>query len=252
MSVKWPLLWIHGNGSDSVSYRLSHAQIPHHLLWHAELLLNQCTVSGAEKHIQFTTLISLTQSISWPVSHPARHPVIQAAGLPFLEHFRWVFGCEWALGMRFEEDYQGPESCLGASCAFQQSCRCPCCISVGKMWCVSFSLSLFLSLSLSLSFAKWFRHWKTWLQGLPVISRSSPLFSLMIFNHLWLVWPWQHHICTSLRFAFDRPVLCLSWGLPLCGCIELWGSSRVLLAQNRTSGLIIHAANTLIWPGRVQ
>lgn len=102
--------------------------------------------SGAEKHIEFTTLISLTQSISWLVSHPAHHPVIQAAGLPFLEHFRWVFGCEWALGMRFEEDYQGPESCLGASCAFQQNCCCPRCISVGKMWCVSFPLSLRVSL----------------------------------------------------------------------------------------------------------
>ena len=60
---------------------------PHRLLWHAELLLNQCTVSGAEKHIQFTTLISLTQSISRPVSHPARHPVIRAAGLPFFGTF---------------------------------------------------------------------------------------------------------------------------------------------------------------------
>ena len=35
----------------------------------------------------------------------------------------------------------------------------------------------------------------------------------------------------------------------MCVCIDLWGSSRVSLAQNRTSGLIIHAANTLIWPG---
>lgn len=146
MSVKRVLSQIHGNGRDSVSYQLSHTQILHHLLRHAELLLTQCTASGAEKHIQFTTLISLTQSISWPVSHPAHHPVIQAAGLPFLEHFRWVFGCERALGMRFEEDYQGPESCLGASCAFQQNYCCPCCISVGKMWCVSFPLPLCVSL----------------------------------------------------------------------------------------------------------
>lgn len=41
----------------------------------------------------------------------------------------------------------------------------------------------------------------------------------------------------------------LSWDLSVCVCTELWGSSWVLLAQNRTSGLIIHAANTLIWPG---
>lgn len=53
----------------------------------------------------------------------------------------------------------------------------------------------------------------------------------------------------SLRFAFDHPVLA-SHEDSLCVCIKLWGSSWVLLAQNRTSGLIIHAANTLIWPGQ--
>lgn len=145
-SVKWVVLHVPANGCEYVSYQLSHVQTLHHLPWHAELLLTHCAASGAEKHIQFTTLISLTQSISRPVSHPAHHPVIQAAGLPFLEHFRWVFGCEWALGMRFEEDYQGPESCLGAPCAFQHNCCRPCCISVGKMRCVSFPLPLCVSL----------------------------------------------------------------------------------------------------------
>ena len=223
MSVKWALLWIDDNGGDPVSYQLSHTQILHHFLWHAELLLNQCTASGAEKHIQFTTLISLTQSISQPVSHPARHPVIQAAGLPFLEHFRWVFGCERALAMRFEEDYQGPESCLGASCAFQQSCRCPCCISVGKMWCVSLSLplsvsvSLSLSLSLSLSFAKWFRHWKTWLQGLAVISRSTLLVSFFddVQPFVVCVATTSSHLHLSSLCLWPS-CACLSWGLPLC------------------------------------
>lgn len=47
-----------------------HTNPPDHLLWHAELLLNQRAVSGAEKHIQFTALISLTQSIIRPSSHP--------------------------------------------------------------------------------------------------------------------------------------------------------------------------------------
>lgn len=143
-----------------------HINPPDHILWHAELSLNQCTVSRAEKHIQFTTLISLTQSISWPS---------RQAVWPFLEHFWRVFGCEWALGMRFEEDYQGPESCLGALCAFQQNCPCPSCISVGKMWFVS--LSPPLCVSVSLSFVKWFRHWKTWLQGVAVICRSPFLSS---------------------------------------------------------------------------
>lgn len=82
------------------------------------------------------------------------HPAIQAAGQPFFlflfwEHFRWVFGCEWALGMRFEEDYQGPESCLEASCAFQQNCHFPGCIRLWNIWCVTLSLP-FLSLCLSL------------------------------------------------------------------------------------------------------
>lgn len=81
------------------------------------------------------------------------HPAIQAAGQPFFlflfwEHFRWVFGCEWALGMRFEEDYQGPESCLEASCAFQQNCHFPGCIRLWNIWCVTLSLP-FLSLCLS-------------------------------------------------------------------------------------------------------
>ena len=217
MSVKWAL---HDNGGDPVSYQLSHTQIPHHFLWHAELLLNQCTASGAEKHIQFTTLISLTQSISWPVSHPACHPVIQAAGLPFLEHFRWVFGCERALGMRFEEDYQGPESCLGASCAFQQSCRCPCCISVGKMWCVSLSLPLSVSLSLSLSLShllsgsdieKHDCRGSQWYLGLLFSSRS-----LMMFSHLWFcVAMTTSHLHLSSLCLWPS-CACLSWGLPLC------------------------------------
>lgn len=133
------------------------------------------------------------------------HSPSQLVGLPgepsgfffflfFWEHFRRVFGCEWALGMRFEEDYQGPESCcLRASCAFQQNCPCPSCISAGKMWCVSPPPPF-----LSPSFTKCFGHWKTWLQGPAVISRSLP-FSSQCWKHLHLSSLYLRASCTCSR-----------------------------------------------------
>ena len=123
---------------------------------------------------------------------------------------------------------------------FQQSCYFPCCISIGGLWCVS----LFLYLSLLL--AKWFRHRKTWLQGLRVISRSFHLISSLLFSSLLSFALVSSPLCLWLSCA------CFSWGLPLCVCIEFWESSRVLLTQNRTSGLIIHTTNTLSCPGDVQ
>lgn len=124
--------------------------------------------------------------------HPGRRSAVFLVGLFFVffggGHFRWVFGCEWALGMRFEEDYQGLESCPRASCAFQQHCHFPGCIRLWKMWCVTLSLCSALSPSVSLSFTKWFRHWKTWLQGLAVISRSSlTCTSLLCSSAIWTI-----------------------------------------------------------------
>lgn len=148
-------------------------------------------------------------------SQLAGQSVIHASGLPFLEHFRWVFGCEWALGMRFEEDYQGPESCLGASCAFRQNCRHPCCISVGKMWCVSLSLSpsFCLCLSHSLSGSDIEKHdcrgWQWYLGLLSFFFDDAQPFVACVAaaaSHLHLsslcLWPsWS----------------CLSWGLYMSG-----------------------------------
>lgn len=124
------------------------------------------------------------------------HSPSQLVGLPggpsgflfFLEHFRRVFGCEWALAMRFEEDYQGPESCLGASCAFQQNCPCPSCISVGKMWCTSPRPHVFLSHSLSGSDIE--KH----------DCRGLRWYLGLLFSSL-------HHICISPHFIFEHTVL---------------------------------------------
>lgn len=201
-----------------------HTNPPDHLLWHAELLLNQRAVSGAEKHIQFTALISLTQSIIQPSSHPA----IQAAGQPFFlflfwEHFRWVFGCEWALGMRFEEDYQGPESCLEASCAFQQNCHFPGCIRLWNIWCVTLSLP-FLSLSHSLSGSDIEKHgcraWRRYLGLLLPALHSLALqwYKLFLFCVAMTSSPLQFCRLSCASFTMTSYLLVLNCEKRVAGC----------------------------------
>lgn len=136
---------------DSVSSQLSHTQTPQTIYcgmlnsyWTSVLLVELKSSSSSQHWFH-----SPSQLSGHPAIQPSRRPVSLFFFFFFWEHFRWVFGCEWALGMRFEEDYQGPESCLEASCAFQQSCHFPGCIRLWNIWCVTLSLS-FLSLCLSL------------------------------------------------------------------------------------------------------
>lgn len=105
-----------------------------------------------------------------------------------------------------------------------------------------------LCLSVSLSFAKWFRHWKTCLQGLAVISRSSLL--VYFFEDVQPFVVCVATITSAPPSALPLTTVALPHEGSLCVCIKLWGGSWVLLVQNRTSGLIIHAANTLVWPGQ--
>lgn len=132
----------------------------------------------------------------------------------------------------------------GFMCFFNRTAAVPAAL-VYERCGVCHSLSLFLSLSLSHSLSG------SYIEKHDYRGLQWYLGLLSTFNHLWFVWPWQHYICTSLCFPLTVLHLPYMRTHSLCVCIKLWGSSWVLLAQNRTSGLIIHAANTLIRPWRV-